>query len=192
MLRISPLDVRQLSTIPNFLIPNDDDDQRLDLIQTPFKTSQSVDDDSDLEPELSPCRDTDHYQIIDKDNITFGTTSRGGRELHMCGYSYQVKEENAITTRWRCIVRFPTCSAAIHTNNMDDSFSHWNGAYHHHSPNENRELVKALLAKIKARVLVEPHPVVFIAEEEIRNAKMDKSQLLAMPLPSAMGTFSIG
>jgi hypothetical protein len=75
---------------------------------------------------------------------------------------------------------------------MDDSFSHWNGAYHHHPPDENRELIKIVIAKIKARVLLEPHPVVFIAEEEIRKAKMTKTQLLAMPLPSAMGTFYIG
>ncbi|CAF1048324.1 unnamed protein product [Rotaria sp. Silwood1] len=34
------------------------------------------------------------------------------------------------------------------------------------------------------RVLVEPYPVLTIAEEEIRNAKMNKTQLAAMPLPS--------
>jgi hypothetical protein len=192
MIRFSPTNIRQLSRIPMYLIDNDNDDRRLDLIQTPSSIIESVDDNSDLEPELNPCPDNDSHPIIDKDNITFGRTNRGRRELHMCGYSYQVKEEHAITTRWRCIVRSPTCPVTIHTNNMDDSCSHWNGAYHHHSPDENRELIKDVIAKIKARVLLEPHPVVFIAEEEIRNARMTKVQLLAMPLPSAMGTFHIG
>ena len=111
--------------------------------------------------------------------------------MYMCGYSYQVKEANAITTRWRCVVRYPSCPVTIHTNNFDDSFSQWNGAHHNHSPDENRELIKNLLGKIKARVLVDPHPVVFIAEDEIRKANLSKSQLLAMPLPHAMGTFPI-
>jgi hypothetical protein len=83
MIRFSPTDVRQLSRIPMFLIANDEDDWRLDLIQTPLPIIESVDDDSDLEPELNPCLDTDSHQIIDKDNITFGITSRGRRELRM-------------------------------------------------------------------------------------------------------------
>ncbi|CAF1418088.1 unnamed protein product [Rotaria sordida] len=118
--------------------------------------------------------------------MTFGRTNRGGRELYMCGYSYQVKEENATATRWRCVIRTPTCPVTIHTNNIDDSFIYWNGAHHHHPPNRSRELIKNVISKIKARVLVEPYPVVSIAEEEIRNAKMNKSQLAAMPLPSQM------
>ncbi|CAF5053425.1 unnamed protein product, partial [Rotaria sp. Silwood1] len=60
----------------------------------------------------------------------------------------------------------------------------WNSAYHNHPPNGNRELIKIVMARIKARVLVEPYPVLAIAEEEIRNAKMNKTQLAAMPLPS--------
>ncbi len=174
-----------------FLIPNDDDDRLLDMIQTSFTTLESVDEDSDLEPELNAHSDDECYPIVDKDNITFGVTSRGGQELHMCGYSYQVKEENTVTTRWRCIIRSPTCPVTIHTNNTDNSFKHWNGAFHHHPPNENRELIKSVIAKIKARVLVEPYPVLMISEEEIRNAKMNKIQLAAMPLPRYMGMFCI-
>jgi hypothetical protein len=105
----------------------------------------------------------------------------------MCGYTYQVKKENVASTRWRCIIRVPTCPVTIHTNNIDDSFIQWNGAFHHHPPDESRELIKSVISKIKARVELEPYPVVSIAEEEIRNANMTKTQLAAMPLPSQMG-----
>ncbi|CAF2079334.1 unnamed protein product [Rotaria magnacalcarata] len=74
----------------------------------------------------------------------------------------------------------------IHTSNVDDSVIHWNGVYHHHAPNGNRELIKRLIARIKSRVLTEPYPVVLIAEEEIRYAKFTKAELAVMPLPSQM------
>jgi len=81
----------------------------------------------------------------------------------------------------------------IHKNNIDDSFNHWNGVYYHHLPDRNREIIKSLIAKIKARVLIEPHPVVSIAEEEIRNAKLNKTQMAAMQLLREIGTsFSDG
>ena len=109
----------------------------------------------------------------------------------MCGYTYQVKDQNFVTTRWRCIVRTPSCPAVIYTSSVDDTFHHWNGAYHHHPPDGNRELIKTVLNKIKNKVLLEPYPVVAIAEEEIRNAKMNKLQLAAMPLPSQLGILAL-
>jgi hypothetical protein len=190
MTQLPPHDPYHLLNISKFLIPNDDDDRLLDLIPLPFKVYNHVDTDSDSEPELNTFFDNEFYNVVDKDNITFGTTNRGRRELYMCEYSYQVKEENATTTRWRCIVRTPRCPVTIHTNNIDNSFSHWNGIYHHHPPNNNRELIKSLIAKIKARVLVEPYPVVSIAEEEIRYAKLNRTQLIAMPLPIQLGMWS--
>jgi hypothetical protein len=45
------------------------------------------------------------HKVVDQDDITFGTTNQGGRELNMCGYTYQIKRENEETIRWRCIVR---------------------------------------------------------------------------------------
>ncbi|CAF1581158.1 unnamed protein product [Rotaria magnacalcarata] len=178
--------VYQVSRISNFLTPDDDDDRLLDLIQSPLENYQYVLEDSSAESELNTRFDEELYQVVDKKNITFGSTNRGGRELYMCGYCYHVKENNAITTRWRCIVRAPACSVTIHTNNIDDSFVHWNGAYHHHPPDRNLEIIKNIISKIKARVLVEPYPVVSMAEEEIRNGKLNKVQLAAMPLPSQM------
>jgi hypothetical protein len=180
-------DVYQVSEISNFLTPNDDDDRLLDLIPSPLENYQYILEDSSTEPELNAHSDEELYQVVDKNNITFGLTNRGGRELYMCGYCYHVKENNSITTRWRCIVRAPTCSVTIHTNNLDDSFSNWNGIYHHHPPDTTREIIKNIITRIKARVLVEPYPVVSIAEEEIRNSKLNKVQLAAMPLPSQMG-----
>jgi hypothetical protein len=38
---------------------------------------------------------------------------------------------------------------------------------------------------------VELHPVLFIAEEEIRGANLTKPELAAMPLPSHMGMLCI-
>jgi hypothetical protein len=187
MVQVPPPNTHQLLKIPSFLIAKEEDDRILDEIVLPVKLDDHDDTETDTEPELNLFSDNQCYNVIDKDNINFGTTSRGRRELHMCGYSYQVKKENTTTTRWRCIIRTPRCPATIHTNNVDDSFNHWNGIYHHHSPDTNRELIKNVIAKIKARVLIEPYPVVYIAEEEIRKAKMDKTQLAAMPLPTEMG-----
>ncbi|CAF5108169.1 unnamed protein product, partial [Rotaria sp. Silwood1] len=163
-----------------------EDDRILDLLQTCYIVDESINGSLDSKFELNESDNNECYQVVDEDNITYGKTNRGGRELYMCGYSYQIKQENEITTRWRCIVRAPTCPAIIYTNNNDDSFFRWNGAYHHHPPDENRELIKTIITKIKARVLVEPNPVLIIAEEEIRNAKMNKTQLAAMPLPYQM------
>ncbi|CAF3042399.1 unnamed protein product [Rotaria sp. Silwood2] len=183
MIQIPSPDAHELLKVSKFLTPNDDDQE---LEQALFIFHKHVNKDSDSEPELNAYSDNECYDIVDKNNITFGRTNRGGRELYMCGYTYQVKEKNATATRWRCVIRTPTCPVTIHTNNIDDSFIYWNGAYHHHPPNRSRELIKNIISKIKARVLVEPYPVVSIAEEEIRNAKLDKSQLAAMPLPSQM------
>ncbi|CAF3467874.1 unnamed protein product [Rotaria socialis] len=163
-----------------------DDDRFLDLMQLSLINHNRIDIDTDSEPELDTHSDNHYYEVVDKDNITFGKTNRGGRELHMCGYSYQVKKENLTTTRWRCAVRSPACPVTIHTSNVDDSVIHWNSVYHHHAPNGNRELIKGIIAKIKSRVLTEPYPVVLIAEEEIRYAKFTKAQLAVMPLPSHM------
>ena len=182
MAQVPPLHAHQLLRTSKFLTANNDDDRILDLIQATFTDYKRVNISFDSEPELNVFDDNECYEVIDKDNITYGTINRGGRELHMCGYSYQVKEENAITTRWRCVIRTPTRPVTIHTNNVDDSFHHWNGAYHHHPRNENQELSKIVMARIKATVLVEPYPVLTIVEKEIRNARMNKTQLAAMCL----------
>ncbi|CAF3504886.1 unnamed protein product [Rotaria socialis] len=176
----------QLQKTSNISKMKNDDDRFLDLMQLSLINHNRIDIDTDSEPELDTHSDNHYYEVVDKDNITFGKTNRGGRELHMCGYSYQVKKENLTTTRWRCAVRSPACPVTIHTSNVDDSVIHWNSVYHHHAPNGNRELIKGIIAKIKSRVLTEPYPVVLIAEEEIRYAKFTKAQLAVMPLPSHM------
>lgn len=175
----------------NFLEPRDNYDRNLDNIETSYIFNNSADTNTHLKSQLNILNDDDFYTVVDKENITFGTTNRGSRELNMCGYTYQIKQETEVITKWRCVVRKPPCSVTIHTNNIDDSFCYWNGIYHHHLPDRNRELIRSLITKIKGRVLVEPHPVLFIAEEEVRTANLSKSELAHMPLPSYMGMFCI-
>ncbi|CAF1173782.1 unnamed protein product [Adineta ricciae] len=171
-----------LSMTTAFLSTIDDENEVLDQVQVHYTTDESDDSSSDSRSELDEI-DDDCHGVTDKTHVTYGSTNRGGRELYMNGYSYQVKTVNTMTTRWRCTVRTPLCGASIYTNNIDNTFSRWNGVYHSHVPDENRELIREIIAKIKARVLSEPYPVMMIAEEEIRNAKLDKTQLAAMPLP---------
>lgn len=189
--QLSPPNAQKLSNILKFLTVNDDDDRLLDLIQLPVSVHGNVDtySDTNRDVDLNSSADNHCYDVVDEDDKIFGTTNRGGRELHMCGYSYYVKEENDTTTRWRCVIRVPACPTTIHTNNADDSFKQWNGAHHNHPPNENRLIIKSVMAKMKARVLIEPYPVAGIAEEEIRKAKFTRAQLAAMPLPSQIGMF---
>ena len=191
MIEFSGLKAAKLLKNFNYLGPRDDDDRKLDNIQTSYVFDKSINADIHLKPTTNTLDDDEFYTVVDKDDISFGTTNRGGRELYMCGYTYQIKRQEEETTRWRCIVRTPPCPVTIHTYNVDDSFYRWNGVSHHHHPDRNRELIRNLIAKIKARVLIEPHPVLFIAEEEICTANLDKTRLAAMPLPSYMGMLFI-
>ncbi|CAF5064027.1 unnamed protein product, partial [Rotaria sp. Silwood1] len=82
MAQVPPPDEYQLLITSNFLIANDDDDRILDLIQAPCAVDKYLDISSNSEPELNVLNDNECYQVVDKDNITYGTTNRGGRELH--------------------------------------------------------------------------------------------------------------
>lgn len=189
MSQTSSLDTCLSINIQKFLQSNDSEDQILDLISTPSFPDTYADDNTGSENESNIAVDYEYYQIINEDNISFDTTNRGDRELYMCGYTYQVKDQNLLTTRWRCVIRTPNCPAVVYTNNFDDTFHHWNGLYHSHQSDENRGLIKTIIWKMKLRVLIEPHPVLGIAEEEIQNAKMNKIQLAPMPLPSQLSMF---
>jgi len=65
-------------------------------------------------------------------DITYGTSTRGGKIIHMNSYGYIFLIENKKCIGWRCVKRNEQCKAVIYTSKSTGLFSHWNGKYHCH------------------------------------------------------------
>jgi hypothetical protein len=122
-----------------------------------------------------------------KGNITFGTSTRGGRMIFMNQYSYIRMNETKSMIGWRCSKRNENCKAVIYTLKSTGEFSRWNGQFHCHGVDLSDTRKREILTKIKSRVLDEYISIKLIIEEEYRKANLSTEEKKIMPLPVQIG-----
>ncbi|CAF4374051.1 unnamed protein product, partial [Rotaria magnacalcarata] len=95
---------------------------------------------------------------IDDEDITTGTSQRGGRMIFLNGYSYLYMSESKATFAWQCSKRVEHCKAVIHTS------------------------------KVTTRVVDEYISVTVIVEDEYRKSQLSYEEKREMPLPLSLAS----
>lgn len=126
-------------------------------------------------------------QPVERGDITFGSSTRGGKMIFMNQYGYLYMNETKTTVDWRCVKRNENCKAVIYTVKSSGEFSHGNGKYHCHLLDLSDTRKREILTKIKNRVLDEFIPIKSIIEDEYRKANLSNEEKKAMPLPVKIG-----